>query len=147
LEQALSISSTRADSACSKLVLCTTEMYLTSRVAASAERDGSRRQRQSRREALTARRQRRATGHRASRASHRRPRVAVIHYQCAEFCTNPQRNPENVRLKYIERVPSRGPPLIHALRRPPSWKKMPCFWTVLKRIPPEASLHGGLFAF
>ena len=52
LVQALSISSTRVDSAYSKLVLCMSETYLKSRVAASAERDGDRRRTGGRREAV-----------------------------------------------------------------------------------------------
>jgi hypothetical protein len=34
-----------------------------------------------------------------------------------KFGTDPQRNPENRQGKYLERVPSRGPRITHALRR------------------------------
>ena len=37
-----------------------------------------------------------------------------------QFALNPQRNPENVRVKYIERVPSRGPPILFPLSEDPS---------------------------
>jgi hypothetical protein len=34
-----------------------------------------------------------------------------------EFCTDPQRNPENRRAKYLESVASRGRALTHATER------------------------------
>jgi hypothetical protein len=67
--------------------------------------------------------------------AHRRPRVAVIHYQRIEFCTNPQRNPENVRIKYIEGVPSRGPPIRLWASEDPIFKRS--LWALRDEIAPE----------
>ena len=39
-----------------------------------------------------------------------------------QFCTDPQRNPENRRIKYIECVPSRGPPINSHCQKDPSPK-------------------------
>ena len=46
-----------------------------------------------------------------------------------EFCTDTQRNPENVRGKYLEYVPSRGHPISFPLSKDPSPRELlRCLW-------------------
>jgi hypothetical protein len=46
-------------------------------------------------------------------------RAAISLADLSEFCTDPQRNPENCPRKYLERVPSRGPPIFFLRQRTP----------------------------